>query len=229
MIYHNTTNTTKGEIIMKKLQKRTILTVVLCLSLSVTAIAHPGRTDANGGHRDKKNASGLGSYHYHHGYPAHLHTNGVCPYENSASTSAASISSTVSSNSSKQKEQVTSSDIKAYINGLSIPSVNYNNHTYIVAEDLNNYGFDVEWDENNRTLNIKQNSSKQTSVINQLSLNSFEIQSTDIKAKQYNVSTNTYETIDSYNVDEKTIIKINDIIGDSVWDSSARTISLSTK
>lgn len=46
------------------------------------AEAHGGRTDSHGGHRDNKNASGLGSYHYHcGGYPAHLHTNGACPYE----------------------------------------------------------------------------------------------------------------------------------------------------
>lgn len=45
------------------------------------AQAHSGRTDASGGHRDNKNASGLGSYHYHcKGHPAHLHPNGVCPY-----------------------------------------------------------------------------------------------------------------------------------------------------
>lgn len=45
--------------------------------------AHSGRTDSNGGHRDNKNKSGLGSYHYHcGGHPAHLHTNGVCPYSN---------------------------------------------------------------------------------------------------------------------------------------------------
>ena len=43
--------------------------------------AHSGRTDSSGGHRDNKNKSGLGSYHYHcGGYPAHLHTNG-CPYK----------------------------------------------------------------------------------------------------------------------------------------------------
>ncbi len=47
----------------------------------LTASAHSGRTDSSGGHHDYKNASGLGSYHYHHGYPAHLHENGVCPYE----------------------------------------------------------------------------------------------------------------------------------------------------
>lgn len=44
------------------------------------AYSHSGRTDSSGGHRDTKNASGLGSYHYHHGYGPHLHPNGVCPY-----------------------------------------------------------------------------------------------------------------------------------------------------
>lgn len=48
----------------------------------IVAEAHSGRTDGHGGHRDNKNKSGLGSYHYHcGGYPAHLHTNGVCPYD----------------------------------------------------------------------------------------------------------------------------------------------------
>ena len=50
-------------------------------NLVIEAEAHPGRTDANGGHRDNKNVSGLGSYHYHcGGHPAHLHENGACPY-----------------------------------------------------------------------------------------------------------------------------------------------------
>lgn len=44
--------------------------------------AHPGRTDAEGGHYDRS----TGEYHYHHGYPAHQHRDldgdGVadCPY-----------------------------------------------------------------------------------------------------------------------------------------------------
>ena len=46
-----------------------------------TSFAHSGRTDSSGGHHDYKNKSGLGSYHYHHGYGPHLHEEGVCPYE----------------------------------------------------------------------------------------------------------------------------------------------------
>lgn len=48
---------------------------------TVNTFAHSGRTDSSGGHRDNRNRSGLGSYHYHHGYGPHLHPNGVCPYE----------------------------------------------------------------------------------------------------------------------------------------------------
>ena len=60
-----------------------VLTVLVALSLSCTAFAHSGRTDSRGGHKDNKNKSGLGSYHYHcGGYPAHLHPYGYCPYKN---------------------------------------------------------------------------------------------------------------------------------------------------
>ena len=67
--------------------KKVLLTITLLLVLSLVCIfgafAHSGRTDANGGHRDNNNVSGFGSYHYHcGGYPAHLHSNGVCPYKN---------------------------------------------------------------------------------------------------------------------------------------------------
>lgn len=61
--------------------------------------AHSGRTDSSGGHKDNKNKSGLGSYHYHcGGNPPHLHNGGVCPYSSGYSTS--SISSSGSSSSS---------------------------------------------------------------------------------------------------------------------------------
>ena len=38
--------------------------------------AHSGRTDEYGGHWDNT----TGEYHYHHGYPAHQHINGICKY-----------------------------------------------------------------------------------------------------------------------------------------------------
>ena len=59
-----------------------LLLSIFILTLSVTASAHSGRTDAYGGHNDNIN----GGYHYHHGYPAHDHPGGVCPYESESST-----------------------------------------------------------------------------------------------------------------------------------------------
>lgn len=47
-----------------------LIVIAICLSLSVVAFAHPGRTDSNGGHTDHS----TGEYHYHHGYPAHQHS-----------------------------------------------------------------------------------------------------------------------------------------------------------
>jgi len=85
---------------MKK-TARCILVLLLALILTQTvfntALAHPGRVDSNGGHRDNRNASGLGSYHYHcGGYPAHLHPNGVCPYAHGPAQTPPQSSSTPS-------------------------------------------------------------------------------------------------------------------------------------
>lgn len=74
--------------------RRILLVALAVLMCTCTAYGHSGRTDSRGGHRDNKNASGLGSYHYHcGGHPAHLHTNGVCPYSSSYSGSSSSASS----------------------------------------------------------------------------------------------------------------------------------------
>ena len=76
----------------------------------MTTYAHSGRTDSSGGHRDNKNASGLGSYHYHcGGYPAHLHENGICPYSSSSSTKSSSSSSSKSSTNTKSTSSSSSS------------------------------------------------------------------------------------------------------------------------
>ena len=96
----------KGKII-------SILLIVLSVnSIGITTYAHSGKTDSSGGHRDNKNKSGLGSYHYHcGGHPAHLHTNGVCPYSSSSSskstktTSSSSKGTTTSSSSSTTSKE----------------------------------------------------------------------------------------------------------------------------
>ena len=50
--------------------------LVAVLVIPSPVLAHGGRTDASGGHTDRS----TGEYHYHHGYSAHQHPNGVCPY-----------------------------------------------------------------------------------------------------------------------------------------------------
>lgn len=80
--------------------KKRILTLVtvllMVITMPFTALAHGGRTDSSGGHKDNKNKSGLGSYHYHcGGHPAHLHPGGVCPYSGGGSSSYSSTPKTV--------------------------------------------------------------------------------------------------------------------------------------
>ena len=58
------------------MKKGLIVFLLLWLSAGGTALASPGGTDANGGHYDHS----TGLYHYHHGYAAHQHENGICPY-----------------------------------------------------------------------------------------------------------------------------------------------------
>lgn len=61
---------------MKKIISLFAVIGIVALSL-IPAFAHSGRTDSKGGHYDRS----TGKYHYHHGYSAHQHPNGVCPYE----------------------------------------------------------------------------------------------------------------------------------------------------
>lgn len=67
-----------------------IIISLIMIVIPLSVFAHSGGTDSSGGHRDNKNASGLGSYHYHHGYGPHLHPNGVCPYASKEKTTDAS-------------------------------------------------------------------------------------------------------------------------------------------
>lgn len=61
---------------------KVILAIILLCAFCLTASAHSGKTDSNGGHYDKS----TGEYHYHHGYSAHDHYDidgdGIkdCPY-----------------------------------------------------------------------------------------------------------------------------------------------------
>ena len=63
-----------------KTKRFLIFVSVFCFTIAsfcLITYAHSGRTDANGGHYDHS----TGEYHYHHGYPAHQHIDGECPYD----------------------------------------------------------------------------------------------------------------------------------------------------
>lgn len=62
--------------ILKKSAVLSILSILL-ITLTFPVFAHPGSLDENGGHYDRS----IGEYHYHHGYSAHQHKNGECPYD----------------------------------------------------------------------------------------------------------------------------------------------------
>lgn len=89
-----------------------LLIVLSIISIGVNTYGHSGRTDSSGGHKDNKNKSGLGSYHYHcGGHPAHLHTNGVCPYSSNSSSSTketSTIPTTIVATDIKINENITS-------------------------------------------------------------------------------------------------------------------------
>lgn len=88
---------------MKRLCVMLVVLMAVISLLPVTAMAHPGKTDANGGHYDRE----AGEYHYHHGYPAHQHTDlngdGVkdCPYNFDDQTDHSSRNSSGSSSMDK--------------------------------------------------------------------------------------------------------------------------------
>ena len=77
-----------------------ILSLVICLVLPV--LAHSGKTNSDGGHYD----SDTGEYHYHHGYPAHQHTGGKCPYDYDDNTNHNSGSSSTSSNTKSDEPDI---------------------------------------------------------------------------------------------------------------------------
>ncbi len=54
-----------------------MISLFLIFACSQLVQAHPGKTDSQGGHYDWD----TGEYHFHHGYPAHSHEGGTCPYD----------------------------------------------------------------------------------------------------------------------------------------------------
>lgn len=110
-----------------------LLIALSVISIGITTYAHSGKTDSSGGHKDNKNKSRLGSYHYHcGGHPAHLHTNGVCPYSSNSSkkstktTSSSSKGTTTSSPSSTKAKSTTSKDTTTTPSTVDVTNIQIN-------------------------------------------------------------------------------------------------------
>ena len=68
------------------MKKKFLIFLSILVLLLMPVYAHSGGTDENGGHYNHS----TGEYHCHHGYPAHQHINGVCPYDFDDQTGATS-------------------------------------------------------------------------------------------------------------------------------------------
>lgn len=89
-----------------------LLTLIVSTSSCGFLFAHSGRTDSSGGHHDYNNASGLGSYHYHHGNGPHLHPDGVCPYSSSAAASTKTAAAKSTASNSKETNKAAQQKLK---------------------------------------------------------------------------------------------------------------------
>lgn len=96
--------------------KKIVLLFVLFISIISISFAHSGRTDSSGGHYNRS----TGEYHYHHGYSAHQHQNGICPYESDNSEVADTTEGLLKVND----------DDSQYINGLNEKISNLENQIY---------------------------------------------------------------------------------------------------
>lgn len=222
-------------------------TAVFMMSASI-GLAHSGRTDANGGHRDNKNKSGLGGYHYHcGGHPAHLHTNGVCPYGgySGSSSSKKSTSPTTYSQTSQdtyapaitKPTGLEISDIRVFVNGTEIPTFYYNGNggtVGVITEDLAVYGFDVIWDGNTQTLSVTHNSLKPITPIDMTYYRSLgngaffsEAYNSGVNVVFYPNGGTAYPPV-KLSAGGYTFIPIDSlaVFGNYTWNGSSRTIDL---
>lgn len=92
---------------MKKGRIASLLLAATIALTPATSLGHGGKTDSSGGHKDNKNKSGLGGYHYHcGGSSAHLHKDGKCPYSKSTTKSSTSTTKKTSSSTSTKKADI---------------------------------------------------------------------------------------------------------------------------
>ena len=195
---------------IKKKITKTIIALLIAMPLTTQlTFAHSGRTDSNGGHRDNKNVSGLGYYHYHcGGNPAHLHDSGVCPY--SGTSSSSSSSSNNSSTSSQQyviaaakKEAADSGYNAGYVAGCNGQEFNDTNSSTYSTEYKSGYsnGYEKGKSELETKVNNAYNEGYELGYKCKVGNNTYTVQAIkDSYSKGYNEGKRVYieENINKY-------------------------------
>lgn len=222
------------------MKKKTVKIVSLIgaalIAMSAPVSAHSGRTDASGGHRDNRNVSGLGYYHYHcGGYPPHLHSNGVCPYRNGSSVSSStsiSVSAPKYTPPAKPVYRILGTSMRTFINGKQIATYHYNGNpstAVVVAEELEHYGYDIKWVDEWKTLYITRNYDKE---INGMSVPATydgeyisDVVDTDATIRLVYGDGNSYVPV-SYSLGKKMIIPVEELkcLGTYRYNSVENTI-----
>ena len=117
------------DIVKKLLTFSSILIFCILLSLGcLLAYAHSGDTDDNGGHWNHE----TGEYHYHHGQPAHQHTDGFCEYDYATPAPTDNNRSSIDTSGSKKSTTVAtptpSIDERASVESITITPRSMHSH-----------------------------------------------------------------------------------------------------
>ena len=116
--------------------------------------------------------------------------------------------------SAEKVGEALSTDIAAFIDNSPIVSFNFNDFTYVSAEDLRNYGFTVSWDNDLQGLNITRPERNFTPYIDEFvnakKSNSLYTPSYDVYSADVSVYTDG-SPVQAYSIDGKTVIKISDL------------------
>lgn len=125
--------------------------------------------------------------------------------------------------------EVLSTDIRAYVNGNPIPSMNIGGYTAVAVEDLRQYGFDVAWSPYARKLTVSESPGKSVlplpaataAASAETGTKIGDVLSTDIRAYYDG------KELRSFNMDGRTAILLNDLeaYGTVTWNQAQRTIS----
>lgn len=123
--------------------RRIILLLFVVALIPIFAFAHSGKTDSKGGHTDHS----TGEYHYHHGYSAHQHPNGECPYNFNDKTYHSSSSTSYNKTSLLDEFEASRTYEDGYKDGYAKGKKDGYDDGYVEGEDN---GYEIgreEWED----------------------------------------------------------------------------------